>query len=154
MAERYKRKPNTECAICQKTVYRRPKELEKTGGKAYCNMVCYGISCRQEKPCIICHKLILSGLHRITCSRECSNTNRKGIKYHLGRPKDKAEEIRAIKIKLVSTRGEKCERCSYSKLEVLQVHHKDRNSKNNDFDNLEIICPNCHFEDHYLEQVS
>ncbi|OHA46444.1 MAG: hypothetical protein A2541_00550 [Candidatus Taylorbacteria bacterium RIFOXYD2_FULL_36_9] len=72
----------------------------------------------------------------------------------MGRPKDKAEEIRAIKIKLISIRGGKCEQCGYGKSEVLQVHHKDRNSRNNDLNNLEIICPNCHFEDHYLEKVN
>jgi hypothetical protein len=154
MPELYKRKPNTKCSICQKEIYRRPVQLEQTGGKAYCNMVCYGISIRREKPCIICNKLILSSLHRITCSRKCSNINRQGIKYHLGRPKDKVEEIRAIKIRLISARGAKCERCGYNKSEVLQVHHKDRNSRNNDFNNLEIICPNCHFEDHYLEKVN
>ncbi len=98
--------------------------------------------------------MILFGLHRLTCSRGCSNINRKGVKYHLGRPKDKAEEIRAIKIKLISIRGGKCEQCGYGKSEVLQVHHKDRNSRNNDLNNLEIICPNCHFEDHYLEKVN
>ena len=154
MAELYKRKPNTKCTICQKEIYRRPIQLEKTGGKAYCNIVCFGLSCRNEKPCVICNKLILSSLHRITCSRECSNINRKGVKYHLGRPKDRAEEIRTIKIRLLSIRGERCERCDYKKAEVLQVHHKDRNNRNNDFNNLEIICPNCHFEDHYLEKIS
>jgi len=154
MPELYKRKPNTKCAICGKEIYRRPAELVKTRGKAYCGIVCYGLSSRREKPCIICNKLILSGLHRITCSRECSNINRKGVKYHLGRPKDKAEEIRAIKVRLISIRGAKCERCGYNKSEVLHVHHKDRNSRNHDFSNLEIICPNCHFEDHYLEKVS
>ena len=153
MPELYKRKPNIKCTICGKEVYRRPLQLEKTGGRAYCSMVCYGISIRQEKPCVICNKLILSSLHRITCSRSCSNIYRVGIKYKLGRPKkDKAEEIRAIKIRLFLTRGEKCERCGYNKPEVLQVHHKDRNSRNNDFKNLEIICPNCHFEDHYLKK--
>jgi hypothetical protein len=151
MAEQYKRNPNTKCIICDKKIYRRPIVLERSNGKAYCGQVCYGISCRREKSCVICNKLILSSLHRITCSRRCSNIHREGIKYKLGRPKDKVEEIRAIKNRLLSIRGGKCERCSYSKSEILQVHHKDRNRKNNDFKNLELVCPNCHFEDHYLE---
>ncbi len=151
MTEQHKRNPNTKCVICEKQIYRRPIELERSKGKAFCGQACYGVSCRREKPCIICNKLILSSLHRITCSRGCSNIHREGIKYGLGRPKDKVEEIRSIKIRLLQNRGEKCERCGYSKSEVLQVHHKDRNNKNNDFNNLEIICPNCHFEDHYLK---
>ena len=151
MAEQYKRKPNTKCIICEKQIYRRPIVLERSKGKAFCGQACYGVSCRKEKPCIICNKLILSSLHRITCSRGCSNIHREGIKYGLGRPKDKVEEIRSIKIRLLQNRGEKCERCGYSKAEVLQVHHKDKNNKNNEFNNLEIICPNCHYEDHYLK---
>ena len=152
MPELYKRNPNTKCVICNKEIYRRPVELERNKGKSYCGQICYGISCRKEKPCIICNKLILSSLHRVTCSRKCSNIYRTGIKYKLGRPKDRAEEIRSIKIRLLTVRGGKCERCGYSKSEVLQVHHKDRNNINNNFKNLEIICPNCHFEDHYLEK--
>jgi len=151
MTELYKRKPNTKCFVCKKAIYRRPIELERSGGKAYCSQACYGISCRKEKACIICNKLILSSLNRITCSRKCSNVYRKGIKYKIGRPKDKVEEIRSIKIRLLSIRGEKCERCGYNKSKILQVHHKDRNRKNNDFKNLEIICPNCHYEIHNLE---
>ena len=151
MPELYKRKPNTKCAICQKEIYRRPVQMERSGDKSYCGQICFGISCRKEKPCIVCNKLILSSLHRVTCSRSCSNIHRKGIKYRIGRPKDKVEEIRAIKVRLFSVRGEKCERCGYDKAEILQVHHKDRNNRNNDLINLEIICPNCHYENHHLK---
>ena len=151
MPELYKRKSNTKCTICGKEIYRRPVQLEQSGGKSYCGSVCFGLSCRNEKPCVICNKLILSGLNRITCSRTCSNINRTGNKYKLGKPKDKAETFRLIKIELISIKGGKCERCDYGKSEILQVHHKDRNRKNNNLDNLELICPNCHYEDHYLK---
>ena len=30
----------------------------------------------------------------------------------------------------------------------LNVHHKDRNRKNNDYSNLEVLCPNCHSIEH------
>lgn len=150
MPELYKRKPNTKCLICKKGIYRRPIEFKRNDGNFYCSQACYGASCRREKPCVICNKLILSGLNRITCSRACSNTYRKGILYKLGRPKDKGEKFRAIKVRLLSIKGGKCERCGYGKAEVLQVHHRDRSRKNNDLNNLELICPNCHYEDHYL----
>lgn len=150
MTEQYKRKPNTKCSVCEKSVYRRPINLENSNGKAYCSQACYGISCRKEKSCVICNKLILSCLHQITCSGGCPNIYRKGIKYKLGRPKDKGDGIRAIKTRLFSIRGEKCERCNYDKSEIIQVHHKNRNRKNNDLKNLELVCPNCHFEEHYL----
>ena len=42
-----------------------------------------------------------------------------------------------------------CDRCGYSKKpEILGVHHKDRDRKNNELSNLEISCPNCHSEEH------
>ena len=152
MIEQYKRKPNTSCLVCAKAIYRRPIEIEKNDGRVFCGMKCYGISCRNEFPCVICGKPILSGLNRKTCSKICANKNRAGIKYKHGSPNDKVSSMRALKTRLLAVRGEKCERCDYNKIEILQVHHKDRNRQHNDLKNLALICPNCHFEEHYLEK--
>ena len=94
----------------------------------------------------------MSSLNRKTCSRKCANINREGIKYKIGRPKDKAKTIQSLKIRLLADRGYKCERCGYQKIEILQVHHKDRDTKNNNLENLELVCPNCHYEEHFLEK--
>ncbi len=95
---------------------------------------------------------MLSSLNKKTCSRECSNRNREGIKYKIGRPRDKFKSYQAIKTRLLENRAGTCERCSYNKKEILQVHHKNRNRKDNTDSNLELICPNCHSEEHYLEK--
>jgi hypothetical protein len=57
---------------------------------------------------------------------------------------------RTVKPHLIKLRGHKCESC---KLEMwlkkkipLEVHHKDRNKKNNTPENLQLICLNCHFQ--------
>lgn len=43
----------------------------------------------------------------------------------------------------------KCERCGYDKyIKILGVHHIDRNRNNNSIQNLEVLCPNCHSEEH------
>ncbi|TSC70186.1 MAG: hypothetical protein CEO12_501 [Parcubacteria group bacterium Gr01-1014_46] len=152
MTEKYKRKPNTKCFICSKLIYRRPSEISNNRGHVFCSMSCFGISCRKEIPCVICGKLILSGLNRKTCSRKCSNVHRKGIKYKINRPKDIIKYQKGLKLKLITLKGKKCERCGYDKFEILQIHHKDRNRKNNNIDNLELICPNCHYEEHYLKK--
>lgn len=48
---------------------------------------------------------------------------------------------------------EECNRCGYKKhKEILEVHHIDRNRNNNAPSNLEVICPNCHMEDHFLSK--
>lgn len=148
MAEQYKRNPNTRCSICKKQMYRRPSEIKNTKNKLYCSLLCYGLSCRKERSCIVCKKPILSGLHRKTCSRACSNKNRVLIKYKVGRPRDKAVLARSMKLRLFEKRGRICERCGYSEYRILEVHHKDRDHQNNNFDNLELICPNCHSLEH------
>ncbi len=152
MPELYKRKPNTICSICKKPIYKRPAILVARGGKSFCSQACFGISCRKEEKCIICGKSILAGLNKRTCSRACANKNREGIKYRVGSPKDKVKSNQALKIRLLNLRGRECERCGYGKYEILQVHHKDRNRGNNDLKNLELICPNCHYEEHFLEK--
>ncbi len=51
----------------------------------------------------------------------------------------------------MAIKQKKCERCGYAKYpEILEVHHKDRNRANGNPDNLELLCPNCHTEEHYL----
>ena len=49
---------------------------------------------------------------------------------------------------LIALRGHQCERCGLTKwLEQpikLEIHHKNGDRSNNELDNLEILCPNCH----------
>lgn len=46
--------------------------------------------------------------------------------------------------------GDKCQKCNWSEVNVFynliptELHHKDGNDKNNDENNLELLCPNCH----------
>lgn len=150
MIKNYIRKPNTSCALCGNKIYRRPSQIG--AGKVYCSKACFNKASRKESPCIVCGKPILAGLNKKTCSRGCSNVNRTGTIYKMGRPKDKVVGQRAIKLRVIAARGSKCERCGYGKVEILHVHHRDRNRKNNDLTNLELICPNCHYEEHYLEK--
>lgn len=49
---------------------------------------------------------------------------------------------------IAALRGYKCECCGLSewmgKEITLEVHHKDGDSLNNELDNLQLLCPNCH----------
>lgn len=112
--------------------------------------MCYGIANRKEIPCVVCGKKMLAGLNKKTCSRKCANIHRAGIKY-LGRPlKDKVKTYQSLKKRLVESRGSRCQRCGYDKAEILQIHHQDRDRENNRLKNLELLCPNCHSEEHFL----
>jgi hypothetical protein len=53
----------------------------------------------------------------------------------------------------LSVKQKKCERCGYNEFpDILEVHHKDRSRKNGASENLELLCPNCHTEEHYLKK--
>lgn len=150
--EQYTRKPNCKCNICNKDIYRRPNQLAK--GNVYCSQDCYGKSCTIIVHCEVCKTPFNKGLNKKTCSRACSNKNRTGHKYKSGRPsKDKVKTQRSLKVRLIAERGGKCERCPYDKVKILNVHHKVRRADggSNDLYNLELICPNCHAEEHYDE---
>jgi len=44
-----------------------------------------------------------------------------------------------------------CEICGFSDhIQILQIHHIDRNRKNNFRENIKIICPNCHMWEHFI----
>lgn len=148
----YIRKPNTACLVCGKSIYRRPGEIERGKGRVFCTQACFGLSQRVETPCVVCGSPILAGANKKTCGRACSNKNSAGIKYKIGRPKDNVVSQRSLKLRLIEARGSACERCGYVKTEILHVHHKDRDRTHNELENLELICPNCHFEEHYLEK--
>lgn len=146
------RHPNTVCRICSKPTYKRKCEILRNKGHVFCSMACYGRFNRKEQPCLVCGTPIQAHFNKKTCSRVCANKHRTGIKYKLNRPRDKVVDQRRLKLRLLEFRGKVCEGCGYNKIEILQVHNKDRNRKNNHLNNLKLICPNCHYEEHYLEK--
>ncbi len=152
----YKRNHNSECLVCRTPIYRRPTEIKRNNGRVFCSQACYGISCRKEVPCVVCGKMILASANKKTCSRACANKNRTGIKYRRDTQsrRDKVKTNRFLKIRLREERGGCCERCGLFRYEILHVHHRDRNRNNNDLINLELICPNCHAEEHLLKHRS
>ena len=53
-----------------------------------------------------------------------------------------------LSVHLIKDRGHKCEDCGRKKWKKnpikLEVHHIDGNRTNNEYDNLQLLCPNCH----------
>lgn len=143
------RKPNTTCAACQTPIYRRPFQIAK--GRVFCSTKCSHESQMGEPVfCKTCNKRIPRRLHKKTCSRECANKSRTGIKYKIGAPNNKASKNKIIRDKLLAIRPNKCNRCPYDKTRFLVVHHIIERSKggSDDLTNLELLCSNCHVEHH------
>jgi hypothetical protein len=78
-----------------------------------------------------------SYIERWKNGEESGNVSRCGISNHIRRY-------------LFEKYNSKCQRCgwgevnSFTKLVPLQVHHIDGNCINNNEDNLQLLCPNCH----------
>lgn len=47
--------------------------------------------------------------------------------------------------------GKECNRCGST--DALEVHHKDRDRTNNSTENLEVLCHECHVDEHHDERV-
>jgi len=113
----------------------------------YCSRPCYYKAMRKIgsvsvecKHCGVCFKTSPSR-RRVYCSKACINKNSKETFV--------AKFTTVRKAMLRRHLLERCERCGYDAVpEILGVHHKDRNRKNNTLENLEVLCPNCHSLEH------
>jgi hypothetical protein len=119
-----KNQPNVECSYCKKMFYKnKSKQKISKSGMFFC--------CREHK--------------------DLAQTLQFGLKeiqpIHFGTGESSYREI-AFRLK-----PKICERCQYNKHpEILEVHHKDRDRENNTIENLEVLCPTCHMEEHFLNK--
>lgn len=100
------------------------------------------------KSCPVCNKLFNTlkdnPREKYTCSHSCSNTYFRSGKDNPNYKDGAGNGYRHL-VAIVS-----CAQCGFDKYpEILQVHHKDRNRSNNNIENLEVLCPNCHTLEHY-----
>jgi 5-methylcytosine-specific restriction endonuclease McrA len=100
-----------------------------------------------DKFCKNCEKIIAK--HKVYCDKEC---------YELYKEKQsdkdliegKLKDNKSIKKALLRIEGDICVICKNvgsiwnDKPLSLQVDHIDGDSDNNNYDNLRLVCPNCH----------
>lgn len=116
---------NVECAYCQILFHKSESSKAQSKSKLY--------FCRRE------HKDLAQRLNGIKTIHP--------IHYNPKNPHD----YRQIAF---SSLPHKCNNCNYSKnINLLEVHHIDTNHKNNQLENLIILCPTCHEEQHYLTKT-
>lgn len=116
--------PNVKCAYCQIDFYITPSRAARSKSRLY-------FCCAEH------HDFAqrLDGIKEILPAH-----------YGTGAPEN------TYRRKIFTIRPKTCERCGYNKHEAaIIVHHKDRNRKNDNIDNLEVLCANCHLEEHYGE---
>jgi hypothetical protein len=136
------------CAICAKEffVIRFREKRAK-----YCSRTCYYKAMTRvgtiDVECSACGKHFMRAPSRSKYPNPCCSIKCRGLLMRREQP-GSAASARAWFLR----RGfiMSCNRCGDNKHpEILIVHHKDRNRKNNAVSNLEIICPYCHALEHY-----
>lgn len=137
------------CEICNKEF----EHISSRSNKAkYCSRLCYykskGNQGKFTYTCHHCHKEFIghAAHSRKFCSKKCVGKSNKETW------RGTFSTIR----KNMAARNmiNQCNRCGYNtEPKILGVHHIDRNRKNNDISNLEILCPNCHSLEH-LKHIS
>ena len=145
MKSKYKiRKKNKEdvCPQCSNSFLH-----FKWDKQEFCSNMCYYDSLRDKRPkhnCASCGKEIGTIIYRerrsneYYCNRECYDNRRK---KNLKRLK------RHTKFYDTLLEESQCE-CGVNDKFLLQIHHKDGNHNNNEPNNLEIVCGNCHIKRH------
>lgn len=143
-----------KCLNCGKSFLKALRFI-KPDVKNYCSLKCANAGHRKRitLKCAMCNKLFERVPSKIKNSKS-------GLYFCSKHCKDKAQRIGGCKEIQPSHYGKglttyrsiafreydaKCEICGYSNhLEILEVHHIDKNRENNDISNLIILCPNCH----------
>lgn len=79
------------------------------------------------------------------CSSKCQSEFQLNNRIAKGQASTKT-----LKLFLIKNNGEKCMKCGWceknpiSNKVPIELEHKDGNSENNNLENLELLCPNCH----------
>ena len=144
------------CDNCKKSFTRKER---KGVVKHFCSKECfyqYKASHREVRHCQMCGKE-LNKFNKKFCCNQCQKDfeSKQFIESWLdgnetGLIGKRNELSRYIETYLFKIHNNSCERCgwnaenSFTHKVPLEIHHKDGNHLNNHFDNLELLCPNCH----------
>lgn len=142
------------CETCKREFYIPPsriREAEKNGHTTrYCSIKCYRKNGAAnpfwgKRHTVESKKKMSSNPNRSKFPKGSENPNfiRYGKEFV-------PSHVQNIKKYLAHAGISSCQRCGWNKAPILELHHQDRNRKNNSLENIEFLCPNCHTLEHYL----
>jgi len=156
-----RRAKEAKCGFCESLFLTRINSSSK-----FCSRQCSGKSkiSRVELKCYECGTLFERTLY------SANNSSKHNFHFCSRKCKDAAQSLSGSCLEIRPTHygnglgiysyrelafdnfKHECSKCGYSRFKsVLQVHHKDKNRHNNTLENLEVLCPTCHMETHYLD---
>ena len=152
--------PRVSCRVCSSIFYVKPNRLERGWGK-YCSKECRSLGFRRGKyvACDQCGKEIYKTLKeqrgsksgRLFCGKSCQTKWRNSVYRGSNHTNWKGGESAYRDILLRASVERLCRKCGTTDERILAVHHKDKNRKNNNLENLIWLCHNCHFLVHHYK---
>ena len=150
-----------ECHLC-KTEFNAPLSEDKRGNARFCSLTCanrHNAFKRSPLPnfkCAYCNQDLHRSLSKqkqsksnlFFCSRDCKDKAQRLGGIEAIQPDHYGNRSSTYRNFALRSLPNKCNRCPYDTLEALIVHHKDKDRSNNDLNNLEILCANCHMIEH------
>lgn len=147
------------CDECNNEVTRYKRYLKETEeGKHWCSSLCRSLlmKTRVKLTCNHCKKEFTRATSKLKnsksgfvfCSKNCKDIAQKYITEI--QPEHYGTGTRTYRNKALKYYKNECNKCGYNKnIKALIAHHRDRNRDNNNINNLEILCANCHSIEHY-----
>lgn len=134
------------CLACGEQFFVKPYRASTA---RFCSRPCYDKIRKQvvTLTCAVCAKPFQRSPSKVLYERSvCSNACR-GVLKRTEKPGSAKSYRRWLERRGLLMR---CEKCGYdAHPEILVAHHRNRDRSVNDFDNLAILCPNCHALEHY-----
>jgi len=146
------------CKVCGKEF----ETVPSSSKQHTCSMECARIRKRKNRvrrTCAVCGKDMYEIKKKSGSRKYCSTACKiKG----LADLKRKNYTLRCLKGVFASSRESKkfhlsmhpyCNYCGWRDvIDILELHHKDRNRRNNTVENTVLLCPTCHTLEHYRER--
>ena len=139
-----------KCKICGKSFETVPTSKKQQTCSVACRTKLYPTKTWNPiRSCRYCSKIFTAKKDSIRyCSRACGSKQRS-----LNITASSIGVVRITKSGRKTMReelGNQCQHCGwYDEPGILEIHHIDRNKRNNKRHNLKLLCPNCHSLEHF-----